>query len=105
MGYDGSGMLEDDYLSRQEISIEKYFDIKDTLSEKETALCRTEWEAYRSKDFSCSQKRRVKAYYVFYMIFGYKVGDCMLKFAGYGYRCVLKIRTIARTIKRTLRGS
>lgn len=82
MGYDGSGVncgsLDDDCFARQPISSETVFDLQDSLNENEFKLCREVWEAYKSKNFSESQRKQVLQYYNMYMLFGYRIGDFLL---------------------------
>ena len=83
MGYDGSGEhcgeLKDNYLARQQISFDTIFNLTDTLSEQQFVQCRKEWETWKQKTFSESQKKHVLKYYRLYMFFGYVGGELFQK--------------------------
>ena len=92
MGNDGSGIncgaLVDDYLARQPISKDFLFDIKDFLTENELKNCRTEWEEFKSKDFSNFQKKLVREYYYAYLILGYTIGNLFLNLKSLSVRLI-----------------
>ena len=82
MGSDGSGInsikIENDTLCTQKISLEKYFDICDNLSKKESSELRKMWSDFKNKNFSIKQRAVTLFYYYTCLLFGMHLADLIL---------------------------